>query len=203
MTYIHPTAFDNFNAVCSVFYSVKFTELLHSPFHLWVDTHGLGVHKAASGACCYAAHSQGPRHGIGPLAGRCRCPRTLPCCTSGTDKSLPHRCGLRWLVWKGRRAEVGGIIHNVSSFYFTGFILICVAWGNCIMRTCHRQCLGIRECIVLQKKGKQFPTLDCHSRVCETLLLHHRCESTVQTHSMSPSFHLALLCQGSARCSGL
>lgn len=131
----------------------EFTKLLL--FYLWVDTHGLGVHKAASGACCCAAHSQGPRHGIGPLAGRCRYPRSLPYCTSGTDKSLPHRCGLRWLVWKGRRAEVEGIIQNMSSFYFTGFIVIYVAWGNCFLRICHHQFLGIRECIVLQKKKRR------------------------------------------------
>lgn len=37
----------------------------------------------------------------------------------------------------------------------------------------------------------RFPTLDCHSRVCETALLRRRCESTVQTHSTGPSFHPA------------
>lgn len=36
-----------------------------------------------------------------------------------------------------------------------------------------------------------FPTLDCHSRVCETPLLRRRCESTGQTHSTGPSFHPA------------
>lgn len=35
------------------------------------------------------------------------------------------------------------------------------------------------------------PTLDCHSRVCETSLLRRRCESTVQTRSTGPSFHPA------------
>lgn len=67
------------------------------------DTHGLGVRKAASGACCYAARSQGPRCGTDPLAGRCRCPCIRPCCTSGTDTWLPRRAGLRWPVWRGRR----------------------------------------------------------------------------------------------------
>lgn len=36
-----------------------------------------------------------------------------------------------------------------------------------------------------------FPTLDCHSRVCETPLLRRRCVSTGQTHSTGPSFHPA------------
>lgn len=75
------------------------------PSQQWVYTHGLGVHKATSGACCYAAQSQGPKHGIAPLACRCRYPHTHPCCTFGTDKSLPHRYGLHWLVWEGFTAE--------------------------------------------------------------------------------------------------
>lgn len=49
----------------------------------------------------------------------------------------------------------------------------------------------------------RFLTLDCHSREYETLPLHHRSGSTVQTHSMCPSFHLAWWCQGSTRCSDL
>ena len=81
-------------------------------FHVRVCTHALGVHKAASGACCYAAQSQGPKHDIAPLVCRCRCPRTHWCCTSGTEKGLPHNHGLRLLVWGGCKAEDTCMIQN-------------------------------------------------------------------------------------------
>lgn len=84
-----------------------------------VYTHGLGVHKATSGACCYAAQSQGPKHGIAPLACHCRYPHTHPCCTSGTDKSLPHRYGPRWLVCGGFMAE---------DTHFKQHDVLCVTW---------------------------------------------------------------------------
>lgn len=86
--------------VCNdrLFMSTSLNQTTSFSFHLRVYTHGLGVHKAASGACCYVAQSQGPKHGIVPLACHCRYPHIHWCCTSGTDKSLPHRYGLRWLV---------------------------------------------------------------------------------------------------------
>lgn len=93
--------------VCNdrLFMSTSLYQTTSLSFHLWVYTHGQGVHKAASGACCYVAQSQGPKHGIAPLVCHCRYPHIHWCCTSGTDKSLPHRYGLRWLVWEGCRAE--------------------------------------------------------------------------------------------------
>lgn len=77
----------------------------------WVDTHGLGVHKAAIGACCCGLHSVGPKRGIDPLVDRCRYLHIHRCCTSGTDRSPPHTHGPHLLVWGGGQAT-----HKYSIF---------------------------------------------------------------------------------------
>lgn len=129
-------------------------------------THGLGVHRAAIGACCWGSRSEGPKRGTAPLVHHYRYLHTRWCCTFGTGKSPRYMCGLRWLVWEGSGTVgvLGPLTHSSMTF-----------WSSTII---FRGYLG-------------YHTLDCHSRVCGTAPLRHMCGSTGQTHSMSPSFHLA------------
>jgi len=81
-------------------------------FCLQVHTHGLCVHKAASGAFCC-----GQKHGTAPPLGRCRYPRTRWCCTSGTGMSLLCRAGLLCLVWEGVKAR-GTRVFYMSKWHY-------------------------------------------------------------------------------------
>lgn len=113
-----------------------------APKHLSVrvSTHDLGVHKAASGACC----SDLKRSGTAPPLGHCRCPRTRWCCTSGTDMSPPCRSDLLWLDWECGRtggtstffspssklevtiSEFFDLVYTTSKLFLTKYFSLCL-----------------------------------------------------------------------------
>lgn len=102
-----------------------FPRLAHisTPIHrLHVHTHGLGVHKAASGACWCRFQSEGPKRGTALLLDRCKYPHTRWCCTSGIGNPPLRISGLRCAVWGSGRSERTGIFY--SRLCFTSETLI-------------------------------------------------------------------------------
>lgn len=96
---------------------------ISTPIHcLHVHTHGLGVHKAASGACWCRFQSEGPKRGTALLLDRCKYPHTRWCCTSGIGNPPPRISGLRCAVWGSGRSERTGIF--CSRLCFTSETLI-------------------------------------------------------------------------------
>lgn len=96
---------------------------ISTPIHcLHVHTHGLGVHKAASGACWCRFQTEGPKRGTALLLDRCKYPHTRWCCTSGIGNPPPRISGLRCAVWGSGRSERTGIF--CSRLCFTSETLI-------------------------------------------------------------------------------